>query len=217
MKTRVVVIIIATAALVMAACAGQLPAGTLEYSTAFERSIPAGQTLPGTNIKYIGKTDQGAQMSIGGQSALKRTFDSLSWRGEVAPGVKVDYNLRILTFDSQSLNAGGTAKVTISNAKPKAVSSTSLPKDAPTFRGVVSYDVPKGKTIPGTTITYEGKTSDGAKLSGIEGYPYRQEADSIVWVGQLADKVFIELDLRALLFTDKSIKVTGTVTLHIKP
>jgi len=211
------IIIAALVALSLAACARQLPAGAMEYSTAFERNIPAGQTLPGTDIKYIGKTEQGAQMSIGGQTAIKRTLDSLTWHGDAAPGVNIDYSLRVLTFDSQSLEAGGTAKVIITSVKPQAVSPTSLPKDAPTFKGVVSYNVSKGKTIPGTTISYEGKTPNGAQLGGIEGYALRNEADSILWTGKLSDKVFLGLDLRVVLFTDTSLRTTGTATLYIVP
>jgi hypothetical protein len=216
MKTHWI-IVAALVVLSVTACARQLPTGTMEYSTAFERDIPAGQTLPGTDIKYVGKTEQGAQMSIGGQTAVKRALDSLTWHGDVAPGVNVDYSLRILTFDSQSLDAGGTAKVIITSVKPQAASPTSLPKDALTFKGIVSYNVPQGKTIPGTTITYEGKTPDGAKLGGIEGYALRKEADSILWTGRLADKVFLGLDLRVVLITDSSLRTTGTATLFIAP
>src|SRR5512136_1587466 len=130
----------------VSACTQQLPSGAVEYSTAFERAIPAGQSLPGTDIKYIGKTEQGAQMSIGGQAALKRTLDSLTWHGEPVPGVSVDYDLRIISFDDKLLQTGGTAKVVVSNVKAQAVSPASLPQDALTFKGVVTYSVPKGKT-----------------------------------------------------------------------
>ena len=216
MKTHWI-IIAALIALSVTACTRQLPTGAMEYSTAFERNIPAGQTLPGTDIKYVGKTEQGAQMSIGGQTAIKRALDSLTWHGDAAPGVNVSLSLRVLTFDSQSLDAGGTAKVVITSTKPQAVSPTSLPTDALTFKGVVSYNVSEGKTIPGTTISYEGKTPDGAKLGGIEGYALRKQADSILWTGRLADKVFLGLDLRVVLFTDSSLRTTGTATLYIVP
>ena len=216
MKTRWI-IIVALVALSVTACARQLPTGAMQYSTAFERNIPVGQTLPGTDIKYIGKTEQGAQVSFGGQIAIKRALDSLTWHGDAAPGANVSLSLRVLTFDSQSLDAGGTAKVVLTSVKPQAVSPTSLPKDALTFKGVVSYNVPKGKTIPGTTISYEGKTPDGAQLGGIEGYAFRQEADSVLWTGQLAEKVFLGLDLRVVLFTDSSLRTTGTATLYIVP
>ena len=215
MRTRWL-ILIAMLALPLAAC--QRPASSaLEYSTAFEGSILPGQTLPGTDIKYIGKTDQGAQMTIGGQAALKQTLDSLTWKGEITPSVTLDYNLRVTTFDAKALNAIGTAKIAVSNAKPKAVAATTLPKGAAVFKGVVTYDVPIGKAVPGTTITYDGKTPDGAKLGGIEGYALRKAADSIVWLGQLADKLWLELDLRLVSFDENAMQVTGTATLYLKP
>lgn len=216
MRTRWLFLFV-MAAMALAACVRELPAGTMEYSTAFERGIPVGQALPGTDIKYIGKTEQGAQMTIGGQQALKRTLDSLNWRGQVAPGVTIDYNLRVITFDSQSLQAGGTAKVVVSDAKPQAVPVTALPQDVPTFKGVVTYNVPKGKVVPGTTITFDGKTPDGAQLGGLDGYPFRKTADSIAWTGQLAERVFLELDLRLVTFSEDAMQVTGTATLYLKP
>ncbi len=216
MKSRWLVLI-TIVTLGMSACAQQLPGGAMEYSTAFEHNIPAGQALPGTDIKYLGKTDQGAQMSLGGQAALKRTLDSLTWHGEPVPGVSVDYNLRIIDFDDKALQMGGTAKVIVSNVMAQAVSPASLPKDALKFKGVVTYNVSKGKTIPGTTISYDGKTPDGAKLGGVEGYAFRKEADSIAWVGKLSDKCFLQLDLRLLIYTDSMMQVTGTATLYLKP
>jgi len=77
--------------------------------------------------------------------------------------------------------------------------------------------VRRGKAIPNSTLTYAGKTADGAKLGGIEGYPYRKEADSIVWTGQLADKLYSQLDLRVVIFDDDSLKTTGTLTLLLAP
>jgi hypothetical protein len=210
-------IVLIAMALSLAACSQQEPTGGMEYSTAFEHDIPVGKVLPGTDIKYIGKTDQGAQVSIGGQVALKRVFDSLTWSGEPAPGVKVDYNLRVISYDEDSLKAGGTAKIILSTIKPNAVAASTLPKNALTFKGPVTYNVPTGKIIPGTTITYDGKTPDGAKLGGIEGYPFRKEADSIAWTGQLADKVFLQLDLRTVFYSDNSLQVAGTATLYLTP
>jgi len=217
MKSRWLITLAAIVTLGVSACTRQLPSGTMEYSTAFERSIPVGQSLPGTDIKYLGKTEQGAQMSIGGQTTLKRTLDSLTWHGEPTPGVNVDYNLRIVVFDDKVLQAGGTAKVVIANVQAQAVPASSLPKDALTFKGVVNYSVPQGKTIPGTTITYDGRTPDGAKLGGIEGYAFRKEADSIAWFGKLSDKCFLQLDLRLVIYTDGAMQVTGTATLYLKP
>ena len=217
MKTRwflVVVIVVFS----LAACAQPTQTNGMEYSTTFERDIAVGKTLPGTDIKYLGKNEQGAQVSIGGQTALKRTLDSLDWRGSPVTGVNAEYSLRVLTFDADVIKVGGTAKVVITNPVPKAVAVSSLPKNPLTFRGLlVTYDVKKGKTIPGTTLSFDGKTDEGAKLGGIEGYPYRKTADSIAWAGQMADKTFLQLDLRVVFYDDNSLKVTGTPTLLIAP
>ncbi len=211
-------IVMAVVVLSLAACGQQTQGNGMEYSTTFERDIPVGKTLPGTDIKYLGKNDQGAQVSIGGQTALKRTFDSLDWRGSPVTGVNAEYSLRVLTFDADVIKVGGTAKVVVTQPVPKAVAASTLPKDALTFRGlIVTYDMKKGKTIPGTTLSYDGKTDDGAKLGGIEGYPYRRVADSIAWTGQLAGKTFLQLDLRVVFYDDNSLKVTGTPTLLIAP
>ena len=191
--------------------------GSNEYATALERDIPIGQTLPGTDIRYVSKTDQGAQVSIGGQNALKRVFDSLSWRGQPIPGVQVSYNMRVIAYDADSLQVGGTAKVTLTNIRPRAAPPSEFPKNALVLKGGVTYDVGRGKAIPNSTLTYEGKTPDGAKLGGIDGYPYRKEADSIVWTGQLADRLYSQLDLRVVIFDDTSLKTTGTITLLLAP
>lgn len=205
-------------ALSLVACARQTSTGGLEYSMTFERDIPVGKTLPGTDIKYIGTTDQGAQVSISGQVALKRSLDSLDWHGTPASGVKVDYSLRVLTYNADSIKVGGTAKIAISNPSPKAVPATAIPKDPLSFKGLlVTYEVQKGKTVPGTTITYDGKTPDGAKLGGTQEYPYRKVADSIAWVGQLADKTYLQLDLRVVFYDDNSLTLTGTPTLLLTP
>jgi hypothetical protein len=79
MRTRWLFLVVILA-LTLAACDQQPASSALEYSTAFEGSVSPGQTLPGTDIKYMGKTEQGAQMTIGGQVALKRTLDSLTWK-----------------------------------------------------------------------------------------------------------------------------------------
>ena len=206
-----------TAILVLTACVQPTDSETLDYSTALETSIPPGQRLPGTDIQYLGKSAQGAQLSIGGQTAVKQMADSLTWHGEAAPGVNANYDLRIIRFDAKSLTTAGTATLSIRGANPKAVPAETLPPNALKFKGLVTYAVPKGKTIPGTTLSYVGKAPDGAQLGGIEGYPYRRVADSIEWTGQLTDRVLLDLGLRVVIFDDNSLTASGTANILLKP
>ncbi len=201
----------------LTACTQPTDSGTLDYTTAVETSIPPGKTLPGTDIRYLGKSDQGAQMSIGGQTALKQALDSLTWHGQSVPGLDANYDLRIVRFDAQSLTAAGTATLSIRGATPKAVPAQALPSNALKFKGLVTYTVPKGQTIPGTAISYVGKAADGAQLGGIEGYPYRKIADSIDWTGQLIDRVFLDSTLRVVIFDDNNLTVSGTANILLKP
>jgi hypothetical protein len=45
------------------------------------------------------------------------------------------------------------------------------------------HTVRTGETIPGTTLTFLGRTDEGAQFGGIDGYPFRKLGDSVVWRG----------------------------------
>ncbi len=79
----------------------------------------------------------------------------------------------------------------------------------------VLYWVDRGKAIPGTTLTYQGKTDQGALLGGVEGYPYRKTADSILWEGRLRDRVWLQLEGRTGLFDDDRLQVLGLATVWV--
>jgi len=54
-------------------------------------------------------------------------------------------------------------------------------------------------------------------LGGIDGYPYRKLADSILWEGKLREGVFLRLNVRVLLISDDSLRVGGMATIWIAP
>ena len=62
-----------------------------------------------------------------------------------------------------------------------------------------------------------GETEKGAHLGNVEGYPYREVGDSIVWRGQLRDRLWLELNLRTALISEKSLNVAGIAELWIAP
>ena len=185
----------------------------LTYKLPTKISVPVGGVLPGTGIRYEGIEDNSAQVLIGGQKALKRKGDSLNWEGDLLDGVSVDLKLRVIWYTEQELHLVGTAKVTINNVhpEPSAIVETSTIR----YDGAVAYGLAKGAVIPGSTIVYEGKTEQGAKLSGVEGYPYRAEGDSVVWKGTLRPDVYVRLSLRVVQYSDKGLRVAGLVSLWI--
>ncbi|MGQ9491314.1 MAG: hypothetical protein ACUVR4_14195 [Anaerolineae bacterium] len=64
------------AVLFLAAC-GSAMAGSLTYSGPIEQTVAIGETIPGSNIRYVGYGDDGAEVLINDQRALKKVGDSL--------------------------------------------------------------------------------------------------------------------------------------------
>lgn len=187
----------------------------LPYAGPIEVSVDQGKFLPGTDIQYLGHTEKGAEVSIAGQGAVKKLGDSLDWRGDMVRGVAVDQTLRVALIKREALHSIGTVRVIVTNP---TIEPGSVNQSAPVhYKLPVGYHVEIGRTIPGTTLAYQGKTGTGAELANIEGYPYRKVGDSITWQGKLREGLWLELSLRVVLFTESQLDVIGTADLWIAP
>jgi hypothetical protein len=214
MRKRFVLGLLLSTVWLLSGCAEEL-SDRLPYAGPVEKSVEIGQYLPGTGIQYLGKTEDGALVSIGGQQATKKVGDSLDWKSDMVAGVSVDQTLRVVLITEQTLRAAGTARVIVAQPQPSPEpANTGAPVH---FKLPVGYHVEPGAVIPGTTITYKGQTPDGAELGGVEGYAYRKLGDSITWEGKLRGGVWIELNVRAMLITDDQLDVLGTADLWITP
>jgi hypothetical protein len=186
---------------------------TLTYKLPTTITVPVGALLPGTNISYQGMSGDSARVLIGGEEALKRKGDSLNWQGAPINGVTVELKLRIVWYTEMELRLLGTAKVIVEGIDPQmgaAVTTSEIE-----YTGAVAYGMAVGAVIPGSTLTYEGKFEEGAKLGGLTGYAYREEGDSIQWEGSLRPGVQARLSLRVAQFDARGLRVIGTVTLWI--
>lgn len=185
----------------------------LTYRLPTKITIAVGKELPGTGIRYERMSEKGAHMTIKGQQALKRKGDSLDWSGNLAPGVSGDLALRVVWHTEDQLHLVGRATLEIDDVNPRT--GPILTSSPVSYTGPVAYGVARGAGIPGSPITYEGRTEEGAKLGGIEGYPYRKTGDSILWEGTLRDGVYLRLDVRVLQYDDKGLRAGGLATLWI--
>jgi hypothetical protein len=201
--------------LFLAACEGNEWFYRLPYAGPVEKEIAKGEALPGAPIRYLGKTDDGARVSIDDKQATKKIGDSLDWRQDVLPGVDVDQTYRVALITEDTLHVAGTARIIVRDPRPQAEpANTEAPMH---FKLPVGYHVDVGTIIPGTVITYVGKTDQGAELGNIEGYEFRKVGDSIVWEGKLREGFWVGLDLRTVLITDSTLDVVGTADLWIVP
>jgi len=189
------------------------PSDTLRYNLPTAIKVDVGESLPGTQIIYEGRGENGANVLVNGQRALKRSGDSLYWKGNLADGVAADIRVRLAWFNEEAMYVVGTTQLDIRQARPTPgqIVTTSATK----FGGPATYLVRKGNAIPGSSVTYEEKMPDEARLGGILDYPYRKAGDSIFWEGTLRPGVYIRLDLRLLQYDTSSMRVGGLVALWI--
>jgi hypothetical protein len=208
-------LVMSSVVLLLAACTSQDWTQQLSYAGPAEIGIDRGQFLPGTDIQYVSKVNDGAQVLIGGQQALKRIGDSLDWKGDMHPGVTVEESLRVAWITEEALQAAGTVRIDIAAPSPQA---EPVNESAPVhFKLPVAYHVAKDAAIPGTVITYLGKTDQGAQLGNLAGYAYRQVGDSIAWEGRLREGVWVNLVLRTALIADNYLETIGTADIWIVP
>ena len=188
---------------------------TLNYDAPVSLVVKLNSTMPGTPIKYVGKSATGsAQVLISNQLAPKQVGDTLDWQGVPVPNVNVKLNTRVASFDDQSITLVGTARVDIADVsiKPSGTPPTNAMME---FNAPVTYSISKNEFIPGSNIAYGGSTSDGAKFLGVDGYAYRKTLDSLQYTGRLNSKVSLKLDLRIISFSDSGVVLGGTANIKI--
>jgi hypothetical protein len=146
---------------------------------------------------------------------MKQKADSLNWSGSPADGVKLDLRLRIAWFTKDALYTAGTLRLAVAKVDPQAAA---YPAGAPlSYQAPVTYAVQRGGTVPGTTLSYEGKESDGARFGGVEGYAYRQTGDSLLWDGRLRPNVALRDELRLVQFDEQSARFVGVAHIAVQP
>ncbi len=191
------------------------PPGTLVYDAPVSLNVKNGAALPGTQIGYGGKTPTGgAKLLLAGMVAAKQTGDSLDWQGTPAPNTSLKLATRVVMFDDQSVTLVGTAHVEIKNVTVQPGGTSTAP--GLDLSAPVTYAVGKGSIIPGTKVAFVGSSNQGAQFSGIDGFPYRKELDSLEYVGRLNPKVLLQLNLRVLSYSEASALVGGTANIKIE-
>ena len=187
-------------------------------------NLAPGEKVPGTGLQFVDRQGEAYEVSIDGQSALKRAGDSFYWSGVLASGVFANFNLRLTASIFGSLPVAGMVEFTILNPQP--VEELGVPDGTGRYHFsnvVADYTVPVGYQIPGTTAVYSGleERSQGgqatrlARLSGTSGYPYLALGDSFVWTGRIRDNVHLAYNLRVTSLNEESVRLTGTAELWV--
>ncbi|MBK8906026.1 MAG: hypothetical protein IPM53_32910 [Anaerolineaceae bacterium] len=187
---------------------------------AYTYSLEPGDTVPGSQLVYVGKTGDLHDVKINGEPAQKRVGDSFIWSGVVAPGVYAEYNLRLAPDFLGPLPVAGPVEVSVLNPVPMATIAMPEWPNAIRYNNIVmAHNVPVGWTIPGTTLVYDGVSTQGevdsARLTGLTGHPLFALGDSITWIGLLKDNVAIRFTFRVVNFSENSLQLGGTAELLV--
>jgi hypothetical protein len=205
---------------------GATPVGdTISYQApAFAINLSPGETVPGTRLTYLDRAGDDFEVSIDGQTAIKRIGDSFYWSGGVAPGVYANYNLRLTTAILGNLPVAGPVEILVFNPQPVPVPDSGDPDAYLHYANLVlNYTVPVGTSVPGTNYVYEGVENQGvgeqsnqlARVRGPQDYPYLAPGDSLEWTGKLRDNVTVRYKLRVVSYDEESIFLVGTGDLWI--
>ena len=183
-------------------------------------SLEPGETVPGTRLRYVGRSEGAYQVTIDGLPATKRVGDSFNWQGVLAPGVFARYNLRLTTAVFGALPVAGPVEIVVFNPEPVEVATPVAVNTALHFNGIaLNYLVPPGWQVPGTTLVFEGITAQGndqmARLAGLAGYPFLALGDSLEWRGKLRDNVNVLYNLRVTAINENGLRLEGTAELWI--
>lgn len=198
---------------------------TLQFDIpAYTIRLLPGESVPGANLHYIDRGEEGYRVVIDNLEAIKRAGDSFIWSGVVAPGVYANYNLRLTTAVFGGLPVGGSVEVIVLYPEPQEQAlPASLDDSIHYTNAVVNYVVPAGRPVPGTTLRYEGVEAVGvgnesarlARFTGTNGYPYLAAGDSLVWTGELRENVYVRYNLRAISIDENNIRLAGSAELWV--
>lgn len=198
----------------------QTPPGGIAFQGPLELSLSAGQTIPGTDIRFVQAESGGdaAQFEIAGLRAPRRMGDSLDFDGgwPGASGVSYHLRLRVYQIGNGQVRAAGVHRVIIQNVQPR-VAPVNVEGDEHALRFPHTVTTGAGQSFPGMTLVYSGFESRGAQLAGLpEGeYHYRKIGDSVEWAGLLTPEIPVVYHLRMLYYQEANATVGGVVIVSL--
>jgi hypothetical protein len=99
---------------------------------------------------------------------------------------------------------------------PFLASNTPVPANTLAYDAPVSLNIKTGTLLPGTTISYNGKSATGAANILIAGLlAPKQMGDTVDWQGMPVPTVQVRLNTRVATFDEQSITLVGTGHIEI--
>ena len=71
--------------------------------------VKKGDHIPGTHVKYVGKADEGIELSGIEGYPFRKLGDSIVWEGKLREKAYLQLNVRVLLITESFINVTGTA------------------------------------------------------------------------------------------------------------
>ncbi len=194
----------------------QSPPGGIIFNGPTEFRLNPGETIPGTDIRFVAISDDGAEFEIANLRSVRAIGDSLDFDGSWSSIEGVTYNLRtrIYRIGGENIRAAGVHQLTIERISP---TDANVGMGDHATRFLYSSGAESGERFDGMTLGYVGANDRGGELSGLPpgDYPYRKVGDSVAWQGQLRTDIPVEYAARMLLYGENSARIGGVVNVSL--
>ena len=91
-----------------------IPEVTVKYSNApVTYRVEKGDSIPGTLVKYVGKAEEGIELSGVEGYPHRKLGDSIVWKGKLREGVFLQLNVRVLFIAEDFIRVAGTATLSL--------------------------------------------------------------------------------------------------------
>ncbi len=91
---------------------GDLTASTItEFGIPVQYSVGRDEFVPGSNLQYLGQTQDGAKFGGAGQYPYRQQFDSVVWAGHLRDKIGLRLDLRLLNSSEDGATLVGMAQV----------------------------------------------------------------------------------------------------------
>jgi hypothetical protein len=94
--------------------AASIPEVTVKYSNApVTYRVEKGDSIPGTLVKYVGKAEEGIELSGIEGYPYRKLGDSIVWKGKLRERVFLQLNVRVVFIAEDFIRVAGTATLSL--------------------------------------------------------------------------------------------------------
>jgi len=81
------------------------------YSGLVGYGVAKGAAIPGSTVRYLGRSEQGAELSGVEGFPYRKVGDAIDWEGTLAPETYISLQVRLVQFDDEAMRVAGLVRL----------------------------------------------------------------------------------------------------------